>query len=61
MRLCDIYAGKSRVLIMCDIHLENPGVGNSVMCDIHLEKPKVLIMCDIHFGNHGVKVLYENI
>ena len=21
---------------MCDIHLENPGVGDCVMCDIHL-------------------------
>ena len=38
---------------MCDIHLENPGVGDSVMmCDIHLENPGGgdCVMCDIHFG-----------
>ena len=48
---------------MCDIHLENSGVGDSVMlCDIHLENPGVgdCVMCDIHFGKSCCRSLTKS-
>ncbi len=48
------YIWKFLVYDMCDIHLENPGVGDCVMmCDICFGKSYVMKMCDIHLGNPG--------